>query len=120
MPGLGQSRMPSWLGAIQVQLSNTSLYDSVVNSLMLVATFWFTSGYPMTQRYAPWFQMWMLFAFFVIYKSAAMWVDYKFMLPSRMAFNNTQSCKVENPAMEALRDLQADMKLIKEKLEITK
>lgn len=110
-----QVKIPSWVGIIQVQLTNSFFYIALLNTAMLSVTLWATAG-PSIQAVLPWARFWMLALIGIVVVSGVMVLDYKFMYPVRQAFINEQACKHTNPAMELL--LKMDKKLdeiIKEK-----
>ncbi len=116
---LRQSRsVPQWMGALQVQIMNSMFYVNLVSMGMMILTFWYTAGYQIKDRYLPWLEIWMFIAAAVIVVSLVMLLDYLFILPVRTAFNSQQSAKHNNPAMESLIRLEADIAKIKAKLEI--
>lgn len=111
---------PSWWGALQVQMTNSFFYLSLYNTMALTITVWYTAGHEIAQKYAPWFNFWLFLAFGFVGWCLLMFVDYKFLLPARTGFINLQSCKHQNPAMEALERLEADVLKIKQRLAIGK
>ena len=110
--------MPAWIGAIQIQIQNGLFYINLISTGMMVLTFWYTAGYPIRDRYLPWFSLWMFIGLLGLIFVIVMVVDYKWILPSRLAFTNEQSCKHENPAMDALTDIQKRMARIEKQMGI--
>lgn len=103
-----QVKIPGWVGVIQVQLTNSFFYISLLNTSMLSIALWALIG-PSIQEVCPWARFWMLILVGVFVVSGVMVLDYKFMYPVRQAFINEQACKHTNPAMELL--LEMDKKL---------
>lgn len=97
-----------WVGALQVQISNSMLYVSAINTFMLAMTFWYTTGSPLTSQYAPWIHFWTFAGIVILVMLTVMLLDYKYLYPARLGFTNRQTYKHDNPAVD-------DLKLIKEK-----
>lgn len=112
-----QVKIPSWIGAIQVQLTNSFFYISLLNTAMLSVTLWALIG-PSIQEVWPWARFWMLILIGVCVICGVMALDYKFMYPVRQAFINEQACKHTNPAMEELLRISARLTRIEKKLGI--
>jgi hypothetical protein len=112
-----QSGVRHWLGAFLVQLSNSFFYVSILNTGLLALTFWSTSGVSLAKTYAPWLTLWYFLAIVIGVFSLIMFLDYKFMYPSRQAFINEQACKHSNPAMDELLAIRKENADIKAKLE---
>jgi len=111
-----QTKMPSWFGAIQVQLTNSFFYISLINTVMLSVTLWAATG-PSIQRVCPWASYWLFILIGIIIVITIMLLDYKFMYPTRQAFLNEQACKHTNPAMELLIVMDKKLDEIKESKE---
>lgn len=110
-----QVKIPSWVGAIQVQLTNSFFYVSAISLGMQATTLWAVAG-PSIQAVWPPARFWMLvlLAFGVL--CLIMVLDYKFIYPVRQAFINEQACKHTNPAMELLLKMDEKLdKTVKEK-----
>lgn len=104
------------MGALQVQLTNSFFYMSLYTTVALTFTFWYTAGYQIAERYAPWLSFWMFVGICFLGLMVLMYLDYRFMYPIRAKFINEQTCKHENPAMDSLRKLEADISQIKKEL----
>ena len=102
----------SWLGALQVQASNIGYYTVWYSNIMLATTFWYTAGYEIAQEYIPWLSFWKFVLITGSSLAMLLLLDYKFLYPLRQAFQNAQACKHENPAMDALRDIQKRLTVI--------
>jgi len=113
-----QARARPILGAIQVQLQSSMFYVSFVLFLLNSTTFWYVAGYQLAQKYAPWVTIEVMYAGFVVLLAFVGFIDWKFILPARMAFNNIQGCKTTNPFMDRMDEVQEDLRSIKEKLGI--
>lgn len=98
-----------FIGALQVQFSNISLYLALYSSVALTLTLWMT-----TIINISWWPEWMTLPVYLLLAAGVvliiMFLDYKFVYPSRMAFINEQACKHENPAMDLLKEIQAVQK----------
>lgn len=99
---------PKWIGGFQTQLSSSMFYVNVIFMGMSVGTFWYTAGYQIKASFAPWLHIWMIPLAGLIVLGMVMIIDWAIILPSRMAFNNEQSCKHENPGMDLMRQILAE------------
>ena len=112
-----QFKLPAWVGAFQVQVTNGFFYLSIINTLLLVLTFWRTWGSEIALKYAPWLNFWMFAGSGIVLMLTVMILDYKFMYPSRQAFVNQQSCIHDNPAMDAINEIKKEVKRIADKVD---
>lgn len=103
---LQSDKIPFWMGAVQVQFTNSLIYVSVYNTIALSLTFWYAAGYQMAQEYAPWFSLWLYLTVLVACFAVTLFIDYKFMFPARIKYVNEQTCRHENPAMDKLREIE--------------
>ena len=108
-----QVKIEPGFGEVQVQITNSFFYLSVVNSIMQSVTLWATAG-PSIQRVIPWASYWLFISLGAILVITVMVLDYKFMYPTRQAFLNTQACKHTNPAMELLWEMDKKLDELKE------
>jgi len=113
-----QAKFIPQLGFIQVQISNSMFYLSLVNTLMLGLTFWYTSGSIIAAKYAPWFTLYMFLTFGVIITVLMMLFDWKVMYPSRQGVLNKQAYKHVNPAVADLQKILKNQERIMKKLGI--
>jgi hypothetical protein len=115
MKHMGQVRVPNWVGILQVQLTNSFFYITLLNSGLLSLTAWAAIG-PSLQGVIPWARFWMfgILAFFIV--SIVMFLDYKFVYPTRQRFINEQACKHTNPAMEELWKISKQLNELEKRL----
>ena len=99
-----------------VQLTNSLFYITLLNTLMLALTFWYTTGYEIASKYLPWVNVGIFLAVVALVNVIVAVLDYVLIYPSRQGFINEQACKHPNPAMESLVRLEADMAKVKAKL----
>lgn len=100
-----QSRLPMWVGAFQVQISNSMFYMNIVSMAMMIGTFWYTAGYQISAKYLPWMNIWLFIVVVVVIFIIVMISDYMLIMPTRVAFTNKQACKHDNPAMVEILNL---------------
>lgn len=105
------------LGGVLVQIQNSMFYLNLISTGMMLLTFWYTAGYQIQQEYMNWLTIYWFALIIVAIFLIVMLVDFNFILPSRQAFLNEQSCKHENPAMEAIWDIQKNLKIIEAKVD---
>jgi hypothetical protein len=116
---LKQSKLlPGWVGALQVQIMNSMFYMNLISTGMMIMTFWYTAGYQIQNRYAPWFNLWTFVGMVILIFAIVMVVDYIFILPTRVSFTNEQACKHNNPWMDEILLMKKDLAKIKKALEI--
>jgi hypothetical protein len=109
-----QIRVPSWVGAYQVQVMNSAFYTGLASTVMLLFTFWYTAGYQIRDRYLPFVNLWEFAALGVILLWGIIpYLDYTLLLKSRVEFANKQACKHENPAMDELAAIRKELAEIK-------
>jgi type III secretory pathway component EscU len=113
---LNQIKIPKWIGAFQVQVTNSMFYLSLFNTAMLMVTFWFTSGYQVSERYLSFMNLWLFLILVIVLFAIIAIIDYKFIYPSRQAFVNEQACKHENPAMNELAAIRSELKELREEI----
>lgn len=113
-----QTKSNLWLGALQVQVSNSFFYLNMISTGMMILTFWYTAGYQIQGKYLPWLTLWLFIGVVAVAFAAVMVLDYKFVYPSRQAFVNEQACKHNNPWMDEIMEVRKDIAKIKAKLEI--
>jgi len=116
---LKQAKPHPKLGAFQVQLSmSTSHYMVYVNLCFVGMMFWHTTAAPWLRQFYLGASFWMFATFMLLLISAVMFIDYKFVYPSRQAHISRQAYKHANPAIADLQTLLKNQKKIMEKLEI--
>ena len=113
-----RKRILSFLGAVQVQYSNSMTYVSVASVTMMALTFWATAGMSIIGSVFPWMGAREFLGFVALGLICVMVFDRFVMYPHRQAFLNKQSYRYENPAVEDLHKLLSDMKKIKKALGI--
>ena len=114
------------LGAFQVQLSmSMSHYLVYVNLCFVGMMFWHTTAAPWLRQHYEGATFWMFATFMLLLVSLLMFLDKKFIYPSRQAYISHQAYKHDNPAVADLQLLKknneiimANQKKIMEKLEI--
>lgn len=95
------------LGAFQVQLSmSTSHYLVYVNLCFMGMMFWHTTAAPwLRQNIYQGASFWMFATFMLLLISMVMFLDKKFIYPSRQAFISQQAYKHDNPAVADLKKI---------------
>lgn len=115
---LKQGKLPMWVGGLQVQMVASSYYTAAYSTIMLAMTFWYTTGDAVAQKFTPWMNFWIFLGLSAFGLLLILFLDYKFIQPSRVAFTNDQSCKHNNPWMDELKIVRKDIDLIKKHLGI--
>jgi len=101
------------LGAFQVQLSmSTSYYLIYVNLSFMGMMFWHTTAAPWLRQHYIGASFWMFATFMLLLISAIMFLDKKYVYPSRQAFISHQAYKHDNPAVADLQVLKKNDEII--------
>ena len=108
-----------FLGAVQVQFTNSMMYISVANIVMMGLTFWSTAGVSLAADVFPWMGPKEFMGFAALGLACVMIFDRVVMYRHRQAFLNEQSYKYKNPAVADLKKLLADLALVKRHLGIS-
>jgi len=108
------NRIMPYIGALQVQVTNSLFYLTVTNAVMLAFTFWTTTGAGIAAEHAPWMGAKEFFGIVALLLLSIMLLDYKVVYPYRQGFLTRKACEFENPAMDELKALRAEVKELKE------
>lgn len=112
---LKQAKPKLWLGGLQVQLSmSTSYYLIYVNLSFVGLMFWHTTAAPWLRQHYAGASFWMFAIFMLLLISALMFLDKKYVYPSRQAFISHQAYKHDNPAVADLQVLKKNDEIIME------
>jgi hypothetical protein len=107
-----QYRVGPWLGALKMQGARAMFYVGLPQTPLIAI-----AAAPQIQKMVPWLSVWMIMVAFVIYFVViGMWLDYKLMLPSEMAYNNAQAYKHRNPFQEDMAEVKQRLTDIERKL----
>lgn len=112
-----RTRIMPFLGAVQVQITHSLFYLTLVNATMLALTFWSTAGVSLAAQYAPWMTAREFLICGAVVVVGVMLMDYKLVYPYRQAFLNEQTCKFSNPAMDELRACREELAAIRARLD---
>ena len=107
-----QYRIGPLLGALKMQSARAMFYLALPQLPVGII-----AATPQLQKWFPGLSFWWLaggaVAYFVI---VGMWLDYKIMVPSEMAYNNKQSYMHDNPYVRDMAQAQKDIAEIKARL----
>lgn len=115
---LPQFRTGSYIGAFMTTVSQSMIFLSIANTVMLMATFYNTSSGTLL-RWFPWLSFWVFLAIMVAGSAVVLLLTYTVYQPSYMEFFLTQSWKHNNPTRDKLMEMDRDIKAIKKALGIT-
>ncbi len=104
-----QSKANQWLGQAFAIYGACAIYQSIVNAILLAATFYNTTGRTEIIRIFSWINFWVYFIALVMGQIAMMIFHWKFIQPSIFAAYNSQGYKHDNP-------IRLDLEKIKRKL----
>ena len=116
---LKQKGLPTWVGGLQIQMQSSMMYVTIYNYIMITVTFWVTAG-PLVKGYIPWITLPIFVAIAITFFFCVIIpLDYKFVLPARIAFQVRQSYKHKNPAVADLQEIKRqNTELLKQNKEI--
>ena len=106
---LRQYNAGSWLGAIRTQVASAQFYMGVVQ-LFLIAV----AAIRTIQEWLPWLTFPMLLGALVVFYGVVMVFDYVFILGPVLSFTAHQTYKHDNPIVDDIKQIKADVKAIKE------
>ena len=93
-------------GAVLSMYTSSSVYQSLINTVMLSITTYVTS----LSVHAPsWFNIWWFLLAMLVINVVIMIGHYKFVFPSQMAFGNQQSYNHESPVKKELENIKRNM-----------
>lgn len=100
--------LPTWMGGFLIQMQQSLVYVGMLNIIMLAITMWYTAGYDIVQKYLPSVSIWHFLTGLAFGWLTIMFIDYKYLHPTRQKHQNRQVAKHKNPAMELLQKADAD------------
>ena len=112
--------LPNWLGGFLIQLQQSLVYVGIFNIVMLAITMWYTAGYEIVNKYLPAVN---IGHFLIVIASGwliIIFVDYKYLTPTRLRYQNRQVAKHKNPAMELLQKVDRDNEKLHKDIEAIK
>lgn len=93
-----QYNLGSWIGAFRTQFANAQFYLSLIQFFLVAITAYDSVFIKSTLRlWIPIMTMGLFLLIFLVFQGLAMWLDYKFVLPAVISFNNKQAYQHENP-----------------------
>ena len=90
---LGQSKRFMWLGAVPAQYSNSSVYLSIANSVIMLTVLWQTGFGHTLQRYISWASLPLFLLAGLTGYAGVIFLDHKFVQPGRAAYIANQLFK---------------------------
>lgn len=102
-----------WLGALRSQVANTQFYIGFVQFGLVAITAYHTTLGGWFNIYFPWVTPVVFVLLGVLLYGIIMLLDYKFVLPSLVAFGNRQSYAHENPVKEDLVRVLKELEYLK-------
>lgn len=103
-----QAKSVQWIGSAYTIYSATMLYQAIINAFLLSATAYNTT---LRDWLPSWLHFWLFLVILMAFQLIIMFLHYKFIYPSIVAFGNEQAWKHDNP-------IRRDLDKIKKKLEI--
>ena len=89
------------LGALVEALFNSLPFLSIINFLSILVVLYSTT-FPYIKEYAPWINFWMFIGFLVALTLVAMFLVYKFVIPSIWTFRGAQMFGFDNEISKKL------------------
>lgn len=91
-----------WIGGVKETLAQVMFWGTIVNSLMVAGTFYYT-----TLRFiAAWLPFWAFVGFAVVVVAIAYVIEYKFIVPSIWAFRSKQMMGFDTQVLDKLDAIQ--------------
>jgi len=100
--------LPTWLGGFLIQLQQSLVYVGILNIAMLAITMWYTAGYEIVQNYLPSISLYHFLIVLALGWLTVMFIDFRYLHPTRQRYMNKQVAKHKNPAMELLQKVDKD------------
>ncbi len=91
-----QNGAATWIGSMKEVLAHTLFWVSMINFVLIAATFYNTTFYPVIKDKLPNFSFILFLGALSVVVLIAMFVEYKFIIPSVLAFRNKQEYKHQN------------------------
>ncbi len=108
-----QTNIGNWWGAIMTLAGRLNIYVSMMN-LILIAFFAYPSVTGFIVNYTGIvIPFWLFILVIILSPFIIMILEYKFSLPSYIAFNNQQAYAHDNPIRKDIEDMQEDITEIK-------
>jgi len=126
---LKQYNIGTWYGGVKDLYSRALTYQSFVNLFLLSVTAYTVILKDYIANYAPWITFPMFFFFFIALIALAMLFEYKFAMPSAIAWANAQGYKHQNLVRkqldgmtkeneDAIKGIYQQLKVVNEKLNL--
>ena len=115
---LKQSNHSPLIGALKEVAGHTMFWVSIINFALISATAYNTTIFPIISGVAPWFSFWLFMGLLVFVTLLAMLLEYKFVIPSVLAFRIKQEYKHQSPYRQDLENIQKKLAVISKKLGI--
>ena len=100
--------LPNWLGGFLIQLQQSLVYVGIFNIVMLAITMWYTAGYEIVQKYLPAVNIGHFLIAIASGWLTIIFINYKYLTPTRLRYQNRQVAKHKNPDMKLLQKIDRD------------
>ena len=98
--------LPTWIGAIFVQLQQTLMYVGIANIFMIAVTLWYTAGHDLAARFVPFITaVWQVLIILVLAWAMVILINWKYIIPAKQRHTNSQAVVHENPMVTTLNKL---------------
>lgn len=114
---LRQHQVGQLPGAIKFSFGRTLAYVGYVNFALLGAVAYNTTLRDILLQYMPWLTFPAFMGIMVAGVMGAMWLDYKFMMPSEMHFSQKQTWRHKSPVRGELKRILEKLEQIEKKID---
>lgn len=105
------------VGFVRTMMAYLMFYLAPINFLLLVWTAWHTTISLWAYDHAPWLNIWIFLLIISVVLLLGLILEFKLVLPSMVAFQNTQAYQHSNPIAADFRTVMAKLEKIEKLLE---
>lgn len=111
-----QKGLSAGIGGLKAILWQTTFYVSLINFALIIITAYNTTIAPYAASYLPWLNMPLFVLFMLVLLAIAMFIEYKYIYPSMIKFQNEQEYEHQSLLRRDIAELRNEMREIKERL----
>jgi uncharacterized protein involved in cysteine biosynthesis len=103
---LRQYNLGKWLGFSYSQTFNTMAYINIFMAGINLLTFWHTTMIQTRPEWLDWLSLPIFVGFILLVFGVVGFLDYKMVMPARVAFSNRQFFRHDNPLLAELQEIK--------------
>ena len=104
------------LGGLKTILIHTVFYVNMANFVLIALTAYNTTIKTYLVAYAPWLTLPIFMVIIMVFTGVAMWLEYKYVYPSYIRFQNQQEWEHQNLIRDELTKITQELRELKEKI----